>query len=103
MNPGPTTNLASLIFDSLITRIKRKIKSPFQCFHLREFRHFHISTFSNFHICAFRPPFGFAQGPGSIFQHATADGELPAFIYPGCRSFVALPRATNIFPLRGRI
>jgi hypothetical protein len=54
-----------------------------------EFRHFHISTFSNFHILPFR-----SIPSNYFFEYATADGELPSFIYPGCRSFVALPRAT---------
>ena len=36
--------------------------------------------------------FGIERNAGSI-QHTCVAGDPPAFLNPGCRSFVALPRA----------
>jgi len=49
-------------------------------------------------LLLFRPKLAYV-----LFWHATADGSLFLISNPGCRSFVALPRATNMSPLRGWI
>src|SRR5665647_982009 len=68
-----------------------------------QFSHFPIFTlfFHFLHLSKlllFRPKLTYP-----LFWHATADGSLFIIPNPGCRSFVALPRATKMSPLCGCI